>query len=65
MILKIERTDLENEDFHRLVVKLEKYLASLNGEVDSVYKQYNQLDNNKYPIVAYKDKVAVGCGAIR
>jgi GNAT superfamily N-acetyltransferase len=65
--MKIEnrRTNSENEDFQRLVLELEKHLTSVDEEAHFKCKPFNKLETIQYVIVAYIEKKAVGCGAIR
>jgi putative acetyltransferase len=59
------RTNSENEDFRRLVSKLDKDLSIRDGADHSFYAQFNKIDMIKYAIVAYDDAAAIGCGAIK
>lgn len=65
MLVEIKRTNSENEDFCRLVLKLEKHLTCADEEAHSKCKQYNKLETMKHAVVAYLNEEAVGCGAIR
>lgn len=65
MLVEIERTNSENENFRKLVLKLEEHLTCTDEEAHSECKQYNKLESIKHTIVAYIGKEAVGCGAIR
>lgn len=65
MLVKIKRTDSKNEDFRKLVLKLEEHLTHTDEEAHSECKQYNKLETIKHAIVAYIGEEAVGCGAIR
>ncbi len=62
---KIKRTNAANPDFIALVKELDAYLAITDGDDHAFYDQYNKLDAIKYVLVAYIDKVPVGCGAIK
>lgn len=64
-MIRIVRTDSNNEDFIRLVKYLDADLAVKDGEEHAFYAQYNKLDKIKHVIVAYDGDVAVGCGAIK
>ncbi|GAB6119592.1 GNAT family N-acetyltransferase [Dysgonomonas termitidis] len=63
--IEFKRTNSENEDFRELVVELEKHLTCADERAHSECKQYNKLESIKHVVVAYIDKKAVGCGAIR
>jgi len=59
------RTNSENADFNKLVAELDKELAVIDGKDHSFYSQYNKIDAIKHVIVAYKEGIPVGCGAIK
>ncbi|QMU31225.1 GNAT family N-acetyltransferase [Adhaeribacter radiodurans] len=59
------RTDSDNPDFQKLVVLLDKDLAIRDGEEHAFYAQYNKINAIKHTVVAYKNNLAVGCGAIK
>ena len=63
--MEIVRTTSENEDFRSLVNRLDRELAIRDGDDHAFYSQFNKLDTIKHAVVAYIDKEAVGCGAIR
>ncbi len=64
-MLKLKKTNSQNEDFRDLVTLLDKELAERDGDEHSFYAQYNKVDAIKHVIIAYNDKVPVGCGAIK
>jgi GNAT superfamily N-acetyltransferase len=59
------RTNSDHEDFRKLVRELDADLTIRDGEDHAFYDQFNKIDKIKYTIVAYKDKIPVGCGAIK
>lgn len=59
------RTNSDHEDFRKLVSKLDADLAIRDGEDHAFYDQFNKIDKIKYAIVAYDNKIPVGCGAIK
>ena len=63
--MKIIRTDAKNPDFTRLISELDAYLKVTDGEDHEFYNQFNGLDNIKNVVIAYKDKQAIGCGALK
>ena len=63
--MEIVRTTSDNEDFRNLVNRLDRELAIRDGDDHAFYSQFNKLDTIKHAVVAYIDKEAVGCGAIR
>ena len=64
-MIKLIRTNSENQDFIALVKQLDVYLEEKDGEEHPFYDQYNKLDTIKKVIVAYDDDEPVGCGAIK
>jgi GNAT superfamily N-acetyltransferase len=64
-MITINRTNSENTDFQNLVLELDKDLSEKNGEMNDFFAQYNKIDRIKNVIVAYKDNVHVGCGAMK
>jgi len=65
MNIKITRTNSQNTDFINLVKELDAHLKITDGEDHEFYNQFNGIDLIKYVVVVYKDKKAVGCGAIK
>lgn len=64
-MITLKRTDAHDVDFQQLVVKLDRYLAIIDGDEHAFYAQYNKSDSLKHVVVAYMDGHAVGCGAIK
>jgi GNAT superfamily N-acetyltransferase len=64
-MIRITRTDSENQDFINLVKDLDKEMAIRDGEDYSFYAQFNKIDTIKYAVVAYENGRPVGCGAIK
>lgn len=64
-MVDILRTDSANTDFNKLVSLLDADLKIRDGEEHTFYAQYNQIENIKHALVAYKDKTAVACGAFK
>jgi putative acetyltransferase len=64
-MIKIMRTNSENQDFIKLVKYLDADLAKRDGNDHSFYAQFNKIDKIKYAIVAYENNQPVGCGAIK
>lgn len=64
-MIKIIRTNSDNEDFKNLVKQLDAYLEVTDGDEHSFCNQYNKLDKIKHVIVAYDNDVPLGCGAIK
>jgi putative acetyltransferase len=64
-MIRITRTDSENQDFIDLVKDLDAEMAIRDGEDHSFYAQFNKIDTIKYAVVAYENGRPVGCGAIK
>lgn len=64
-MLKLIRTNTENEDFIYLVKQLDAYLKITDGDEHDFYNQFNSLGSLKQVVVAYLDKKPIGCGAIK
>ena len=64
-MLRIIRTDSENQDFIGLVKYLDADLAERDGAEHSFYAQFNKIEGIKYVVVAYENKNPVGCGAMK
>lgn len=64
-MLTLVRTNSDNNDFKTLVTALDADLALRDGAEHSFYAQFNKIDLIKHVVVAYKNDVAVGCGAIK
>ena len=64
-MLKILRTNSENQDFIRLVKHLDDELAVIDGSEHSFYAQYNKVNQIRYVVVAYELKKPIACGAIK
>lgn len=64
-MIKLIRTNSENQDFIELIKLLDAYLEEKDGEEHPFYAQYNKLDLIKHVVVAYENEIPVGCGAIK
>lgn len=64
-MIQLKRTSATNNDFIKLVAQLDEALRIVDGDMHDFYDQFNGISNFKYVIVAYKNGVAVGCGAIK
>lgn len=64
-MIRIIRTNSDNQDFIQLVKHLDADLAVRDGEDHSFYAQFNKIDKIKYVVVAYENDQPVGCGAIK
>ena len=64
-MVRIIRTDSDNQDFIELVKYLDADLAERDGDEHPFYAQFNKIDKIKYVVVAYENNKPVGCGAIK
>lgn len=64
-MVKIKRTTAENEDFIALVHMLDIDLKHRDGEEHVFFAQFNTLENINYVVLAYDNKQAVACGAMK
>ncbi len=64
-MLRIQRTNSEDQDFIKLVQFLDKDLAERDGNEHAFYHQFNKIDKIKHAIVIYDDSKPVGCGAMK
>lgn len=65
MKTEIIRTDATNKDLKELIIRLDEYIRGKDGENHEFYPEYNTLKNVTGVVVAYVDKIAVGCGAFK
>jgi len=64
-MIKLVRTNSENQDFIELLKLLDAYLEEKDGAEHPFYAQYNKLDLIKHVVVAYENEEPMGCGAIK
>lgn len=64
-MLKILRTNSNNQDFINLVKELDNYLKITDGDEHDFYNQFNNIDVLKHVVVAYKNNQAIACGAFK
>lgn len=64
-MISLLRTTSAHPDFIDLVTYLDAYLAIVDGVEHSFYAQFNKIDTLKNVVVAFKDGIAVGCGAFK
>lgn len=64
-MIRLTRTDSNNNDFQKLLRELDIDLKMRDGEEHSFYSQFNKIDAIKYVVVAYEEDTPVGCGAIK
>ncbi|MBP6377847.1 MAG: GNAT family N-acetyltransferase [Kaistella sp.] len=64
-MVKLLRTNSENQDFIQLVKMLDEYLAYVDGDDHAFYDQFNKIDSLQHCIVLFEEENPVGCGAIK
>lgn len=64
-MLIIKRTNSEDQDFHKLVEKLDKDLLDRYNELQLFYRQFNKIENISTVLVAYEQDLPVGCGCFK
>lgn len=64
-MIKIIRTNSDDQDFIDLVKSLDVDLAERDGNDHPFYAQFNKIDKIKYVVVAYENGKPIGCGAIK
>ena len=61
----IIRTTSDNQDFKKLILKLDELLQITDGAEHSFFAQFNKVENIKNVVVCYENKKAIGCGAFK
>ena len=64
-MIKIIRTNSDNQDFIDLVKHLDTDLAERDGPDHSFYAQFNKIDLIRHAIIVHENGVAVSCGAMK
>ena len=64
-MIQLLRTDSAHEDFQQLIPLLDRYLSVTDGDDHAFYNQFNRLDDINHVVLAYENKMAVGCGAFK
>lgn len=64
-MIELIRTNSKNPDFIKLVKFLDADLKIRDGEDHDFYNQFNKIDALKNVVVAYKNKLPIGCGAFK
>jgi putative acetyltransferase len=64
-VITLLQTDSHHPDFIALVKCLDADLAIRDGADHAFYSQFNKIDTIKHVIVAFDDRHAVACGAIK
>ena len=64
-MIRVLRTNSENQDFKNLVKLLDADLAKRDGDEHAFYHQFNSIDAIKHTIVLYENDNPISCGAIK
>jgi putative acetyltransferase len=64
-MINLKRTQSDDPDFQALVQELDKDLKIRDGDEHAFFAQYNKTDLIKHVVMAYKNEMPVGCGAIK
>lgn len=68
-MLELLRTNDNNRDFQNLIIELNKELLfeniNVDDEIQKIYNKLNIMENVNTVVVAYLDKIAIGCGCFR
>lgn len=64
-MIELKRTNTDDLNYKKLVIELDKELAFRDGDEHHFYAQFNKSNFIKHVVVAYENKVAIGCGAIK
>lgn len=64
-MITVIRTTSDNQDFEKLVIALDAYLAILDGEDHAFYAQFNKTNLLKNAVIAYENETPVGIGAYK
>jgi putative acetyltransferase len=64
-MITLKRTTSDATDFINLVALLDNDLKIRDGKDHDFYNQFNKTDKIKHVVIAYKNDIAVGCGAFR
>ncbi|MGI9531883.1 GNAT family N-acetyltransferase [Lutimonas sp.] len=64
-MIRLIRTNSDNQDFKKLVNLLDAELAIRDGDDHEFYHQFNSIVDLNYTVVAYKNNEAIGCGALK
>lgn len=64
-MIKLIRTNSDNQDFINLVSELDNLLKVKDGDEHDFYSQFNKIDSINHVLLAYENEVAVACGAFK
>jgi len=64
-MIRLIRTDSDNQDFIELVKHLDADLAERDGNEHSFYDQFNKVGKIKYVVIAYENDKPISCGGLK
>ena len=64
-MIKAIRTDSTDYNFLKLIHQLDDNLAQKNGEKNTFFKKFNQVDKINHVIIIFKNEIPIGCGAFK
>ncbi len=64
-MINIVITNSLNEDFKKLISKLDDELKDRYGELQKEYDKFNKIEFNENVVIAYNEGIPVGCGCIK
>ena len=64
-MITITRTTSDNQDFEKLVLQLDAYLAILDGDDHAFYSQFNKSSLLKNTLIAYENEIPIAIGAYK
>lgn len=63
--MTLTRTNSDNKDFRHLTGLLDFELNILYGDAQAQYRPYNIIESIDTVVVAYEDKIPLGCGCFK
>lgn len=64
-MIELIRTNYKNSDFVKLVALLDADLKIRDGADHDFYNQFNKIDGLMHVVVAYENKIPIGCGSFK
>lgn len=61
----IQRTNSQNIHFEEMVVLLDEFLKTRDGQDHAFYDQFNKLNDIKHVVVCFENNIPIGCGAFK
>ena len=63
--IELSYFSVATDDFRTLTAELDSELREKNGELQSTYTQFNQLDDIKDFVIAFKNGQPIGCSSMK